>query len=82
MFSPGSRAPTVSFNHQPYESGLRVSRLRLLEQIEAAAASVAMNTSIVEKLNWIDKTNLNNLKYEAEITGKMLSSLVKAVKKP
>ena len=83
---------------------------RLLEQIEAAVTSVAMNIAegkgrfskkefaqylyiargslyevvtllvIVEKLRWIDKNDLDELKNEAEIIGKMLSSLVKAIK--
>ena len=83
---------------------------RLLEQIESASASVAMNIAegkgrfskkefvhylyiargslfevvtllvIVAKLEWIDDNDLEKLRKEAEIIGKMLSSLVNSIK--
>ncbi len=84
---------------------------RLLEQIEAAVTSVAMNIAegkgrfskkefaqylyiargslfevvtllvIVEKLKWINSSELEKLRNEAEVIGKMLSSLANSLKK-
>ncbi|RJX36302.1 MAG: four helix bundle protein [Desulfurivibrio sp.] len=83
---------------------------RLLEQLEAAVTSVAMNIAegkgrysqkefkqylyiargslfevitllvIVEKLGWIDNKDLDTFRNEAEIIGKMLSSLANSIK--